>query len=1113
MNEEHCCAEAGEQWHQASKIIAVLRYCRAWGLGCLDPRPGRRCYGGSVIRGLGLFATMMWGTIVLCLFRLLAGWWGLWVGLVGGFGLMEELPNKLGGYLVERELGRGGMGVVYLARDPRLDRPVAIKSLNEELGEHPERLARFEREARTLAAINDPNIAIVYGMDEELGRQLLVMEYVPGQNLADHIRRSGRLDPGEAYAICVQIAAGLESAHELGIVHRDLKPANVRVREDGVVKVLDFGLAKPEQEMRGLLGDDAETLSMAPTAEGRIMGTAGYMSPEQARGKAVDKRADIWAFGAVLFECLAGERAFRGETPMDAIVAILEKDPPWDRLPEGVPAGVIELIRRCLEKDAKKRLRDIGDARIDLESQLHGRARPDPRRFMTGVASGRDGAGAEGSGTRSRSSGLLGTFGSTIQSRLPSSMTSFVGREGDLEKMRGLFEEARLVTLTGSGGCGKSRLAVEFARQCEDLYRDGVWSLDLAAVEDPDLIGTEIVGVFGLPEAGGRAAEDVIEEALADRELILLLDNCEHLGKSVSAVVQRLLRGCGGMRVLATTREPFGIDGEWVYRVGVLGVPGEDISADEIELIRESESVRLFVDRARVVKPGFGLDGTNAGDVAEICRQLDGVPLAIELAAARMKLLRPDQIAERLHDRFKLLRSRTGDPRQQTLLAAIEWSYEQLDEVERAALQRLSVFRGGATLGAAEAVVSGEYPGEGIEDWEVLDVLENLVDKSMVVVEESTGRGVSGEARYRLLESIRQYGHDLLIAAGDGERALDALLGWAARLASRAESQLFGSDQTDWFERLEQEHGNLRAALDFGFENQTPERLLLAQKIGAGGWRCWAACGRIAEARRLLIRLDKSAEGTEPTAAWAQIREGISSIATTTGDLAHAVAYGRAGLELARHNGDERTIGGLLSCLGSACLGDGIPTRARDYYEESLQIRRAMGDRARTAMSLCGLGLCCVQLEEYERGEAYLRDAEQTLRGAGGGLQAAAIHCGFAELAVATGDAEAAGGRLDLATGLLLQTGAMTGVPGLLEQYACVAEMLGNAGKSVRLFLAAEGGRARLACPARPWEEETRRLFRERAESAVDKESMIGFEAEGRKMPLRRALRYAKGEG
>ncbi|MBL1431462.1 MAG: tetratricopeptide repeat protein [Robiginitomaculum sp.] len=262
-----------------------------------------------------------------------------------------------------------------------------------------------------------------------------------------------------------------------------------------------------------------------------------------------------------------------------------------------------------------------------------------------------------------------------------------------------------------------------------------------------------------------------------------------------------------------------------------------------------------------------------------------------------------------------------------------------------------------------------------------------------------------------------------------------------------------------------------------------------------------------------MIRLDKSAEGTEPTAAWAQIREGISSIATTTGDLAHAVAYGRAGLELARHNGDERTIGGLLSCLGSACLGDGIPTRARDYYEESLQIRRAMGDRTRTAMSLCVLGLCCVQLEEYERGEAYLRDAEQTLRGAGGGLQAAAIHCAFAELALATGDAGDAGGRLDSASELMVRSGAMTGVPGLLEQYACVAEMMGNAEKSVRLFLAAAGGRARLACPARPWEEDTRGPFRERAEIAVGVESLVVLVAEGRKMPLRRALRYAKGEG
>jgi serine/threonine protein kinase len=272
--------------------------------------------------------------------------------------------------------------------------------------------------------------------------------------------------------VCVQVAAGLEGAHETGIVHRDLKPANVRVREDGVVKVLDFGLAKPEQEVRALLGDNDETMSMAPTAEGRIMGTAGYMSPEQARGKNVDKRADIWSFGTVLFECLTGHRAFKGETPMDALVAILEKEPPWELLPPKTPEPIRALLTRCLEKDARKRLRDIGDARIDLEDLLRSprtlsisraELQPDVLRIQKPLLRAETEEQASSSVGSAMGSG--GTFGSAHESRLPADILEFRGRDGDLTRIGEMLGEARLVTLTGSGGCGKSRLAIEVARR------------------------------------------------------------------------------------------------------------------------------------------------------------------------------------------------------------------------------------------------------------------------------------------------------------------------------------------------------------------------------------------------------------------------------------------------------------------------------------------------------------------------------------------------------------------------------------------------------------------------------------------------------------------------
>lgn len=1042
---------------------------------------------------------------------------------------MDELPANLGGYEVEQELGRGGMGVVYLARDPKLQRRVAIKALNEELAEHPERLARFEREARTLAALNHLNIASVYRLDEDLGRQLLVMEYVEGKHLGEYIRGRGALPPEDAASVCGQIAAGLEAAHEIGVVHRDLKPANVRVRPDGVVKLLDFGLAKPEQEMKKAFGEDAETMSMAPTAEGRIMGTAGYMSPEQARGKSVDKRADIWAFGAVLFECLCGHRAFKGDTPMDALVAILEKEPPWSLLPDRTPDRLRSLIARCLEKDARKRLRDIGDARIDLDELLSGpRARAwrpgfDGAGFGVGgdrplFSDDEGGAGPAGPRSTGGSGGTAGAGGASGSvSRLPSPLSSFVGRGDDLDKIRGLLGEARLLTLTGPGGCGKSRLAVEAVRRVEGDYRGGSWCVDLASVADPERIAGEIADAFGIVEVEGRATLDVLVESIAGSELVLVLDNCEGVLGVIGETVSALLGACPGLRLLVTCREALRLEGEWVYRVGTLRVP--DARAAETEEIAACESVRLFVDRARAVRPEFAMTDSVAGDVAEICRQLDGMPLALELAAARMKSLGPAQIAERLADRFKLLRSRQGDPRQQTLLAAIEWSFDQLDEDEQAAMRRLCVFRDGATLEAAESVLPAAYGGDApvLEDWDVLDVIEQLIDRSMVTVIEpgadsGGGGGPSGETRYRVLESIRQFGVGRLAGCGEERTARVAHLHWVARLAARAEAQLVGRDQRAWSERLGQEHDNIRAALACALElgAEDAELVELGRVIGAGVWRFWAHAGHIAEGKRALLRLDRIGEGGGPTAAWARLRGGIASIATITGDLGQAVAFAVAGLDMARASGDERTVGHLLESLGWACLRDMLLPRAADHFEESEEIRRGLGDRVMRAVSVCGLAGVARAESEKDKARGLYDRAEEILRGAGDGLQVAAVEFGRGMLSLVSGDADGALLSLKNASRLQVSMGATTELPATVEALACAAVLRDQHEKAVRLFASARAGRTRIGCPSSRLEDRETGPFRERAEGAV--EDLESLRAEGETMRLRRAVRYGLGE-
>ena len=291
---------------------------------------------------------------------------------------MTNGAGVLGRFPVERELGRGGMGVVYLARDPKLDRSVAIKVLPEAFERDPERLARFEREAKILASLNHPNIAAIYGIEEVEGRRLLILEYVPGDTLAARTAR-GALPLDEVLEICRQIAAAVEVAHDNGVIHRDLKPGNVKITPDGQVKVLDFGLAKGGASAGSGSGSEPDlsqspTLTYASTGAGVILGTAAYMSPEQARGRAVDRRTDIWSFGCVLYESLTGRQVFEGETVSDTIARILEREPDWSLLPGQTPATVRELLRRCLEKDAKKRQRDIGDARLELEGAIAARS-------------------------------------------------------------------------------------------------------------------------------------------------------------------------------------------------------------------------------------------------------------------------------------------------------------------------------------------------------------------------------------------------------------------------------------------------------------------------------------------------------------------------------------------------------------------------------------------------------------------------------------------------------------------------------------------------------------------------------------------------------------------
>lgn len=393
-----------------------------------------------------------------------------------------------------------------------------------------------------------------------------------------------------------------------------------------------------------------------------------------------------------------------------------------------------------------------------------------------------------------------------LPNNLPGLLTAFIGREAEVEEVRSLVGSSRLVTLTGAGGSGKTRLALQAAAELLDGARDGVWFADLAPLTDAELVPLAVAAALGLPDRGGQSCLASVSEALSGQDALILLDNCEHVIDAAAKFCDQVIRHCPRVRFLATSREPLGIDGERVYRVPSLSLPPKD--AEAVADLAASDAVRLFAERARVHDSGFALEESVAPLVASICRRLDGIPLALELAAARLSSMSLRHLGERLDQRFRLLTggSRNVMPRQQTLQATVDWSFSLLNPAERETLRRLSVFAGGFELEAAEAICTADT----VDAFEVMDLLGSLVDKSLVVADRTPG-----SVRYRLLETIRQYcQQELLQAAGEAEviGVRDRHADFYLAVAEAAAPALTGRGQGEWLRRLDLEWDNLRAA-------------------------------------------------------------------------------------------------------------------------------------------------------------------------------------------------------------------------------------------------------------------------------------------------------------
>ncbi|MBI5567823.1 MAG: AAA family ATPase, partial [Chloroflexi bacterium] len=484
---------------------------------------------------------------------------------------------------------------------------------------------------------------------------------------------------------------------------------------------------------------------------------------------------------------------------------------------------------------------------------------------------------------------------------LPRQLTTFIGREREITEVKHLLHTttSRLVTLTGSGGCGKTRLALQVGQELLADYPQGVWLIELAPIADPALVPQTAVTALGLREESGRSLVTTLIDYLRGRKTLLLLDNCEHLVTASAQLVETLLHACPDLTILASSREQLGIAGEAAFRVPSLAIPDLH-QLPPIETLTQYEAVQLFVDRAQLALPEFAITAENAGAIAQICHRLDGIPLAIELAAARVNVVSADQIAARLGNAFRLLTGgrRTALPRQQTLRALMDWSYNLLTDAERALLRRLGVFAGGWTLEAAEAIGADEDATGLIQPDDVLDLITQLVNKSLVIAEGTE----HGHVRYRLLETIRQYAREKMSDFCDVDCVWDRHLDYFVRLAERAEPELRGPQQAQWLNRLKDDVDNLHAALDWSVDGEVEGGLRLATAI----YEFVSRYGPINALADKLLQLLQLPAAQPHTMLRARALDTAANLVSWRAEMAQARALAEAALDIYRELGDVR---------------------------------------------------------------------------------------------------------------------------------------------------------------------------------------------------------------
>ena len=1010
----------------------------------------------------------------------------------------------LGCYKVLSPLGAGGMGEVYLAHDARLGRNVAIKLLPQKYGFDPERVWRFEREARAASALNHPNIVTLYDIGIAGDKRFIVMEFVEGQTLRQMFAQ-GPL-PASVPVIGGQIAKALAVAHAAGIVHRDVKPENIMLRTDGYVKILDFGLAR----LMHPAGLEPESLS--GRHPGQVLGTVPYMSPEQARGENPETSSDIFSLGLVFYEMAAGNHAFQADSLLSILHAITSKSPiPPAKLNPNISPQLEELILAMLEKDPASR-----PTAAEVDAALAG--------AQTGRARWRSVAGAQ------------------CGDNLPVQRTPFIGRYAERAALQSLLLDPaiRLITLTGPGGTGKTRLAVQLATDLAGHFPGGVCFVNLAPISDRKLVVSAIIQALNIREIPGRALLDLAQEHLRGLgATLLVLDNFEQLA-GAGPVASEILDACPAVKAVVTSRVVLRVYGEQEFPVLPLTIPNAGTALSPLRLL-DFPSIALFVQRATAVKPDFHLTAQNAAAVVEICRRLDGLPLAIELAAARVKVLSPAGMLARIASRLELLTGGARDlpERQRTLRRAIDWSYDLLTPAEQKLFRRLSVFVSGCTLEAAEAVCNTQ------EDLnlDLFEAVASLVDKSLL---SQTGPN-DEEPRFIMLETIREYACEHLERSGELDLTRRAHAAYCLVMAEEGMAAMTPPEQQAWLTRCDSEHDNFRAAIDYLVAARNADWGL---RLGGALLWFWESREHLTEGRAALAALLELPDANHLSTARAHALLAAGFLADAQFDCAFADEITRQSLEMHRQLGDRQGMATVINALASQATKRGEYAQARSYmeealliweelgagrvvlglsnlaniakkhgdyataratYEKCLELFRSKGDVRGMASALNGLGDVALAEGDYSGARGLFNDSLTRFQqikddwGVAGGLR------DLGDLARHSGDYSGASGYYKQALGVFRKLDHRRGMVRVLEHLACCSVSDARPDRALRLAGAAAAMREKLGMPPSAAEQkELDQMLRDTRDNLGEAEQMKSW-AEGHVMSIDNVLEYVLG--